>query len=103
MFVNLHTLPAGKSMYTLYVTAAAPTTRSMTECDEVDATAKSNATWGEVASYGQAHPDGTHLPTYLMDLYGPDVRIVGIVNQTDAFVLFDAFDGAGPDALEREV
>lgn len=90
MWMNLDTLPAGKSMYTVYVTTDPEgTPRSKMGADEVDIVASSRATWGEVLSYGTAN--GVHAPTFLIDMYGEDHRIVGVVNQSDDYVVFDAF------------
>lgn len=92
MWMNLDALPAGKSMYTVYVTTDPEgTPRSEMGADAVDIVASSSATWGSVCSYGTAHPSGEHAPTYIIGLYGEDARIIGVVNQSDAYVVYDAF------------
>lgn len=94
MYVNLHTLPADQAMFTVYVTLDPEGThRSEITAEEVDIVYKRNATWGEIASYGT-----DDMGDRIVDAYGPDARIVGIVNQSEGYVLFDAF---GADGYER--
>ena len=81
MFVNLHALPYGQSMYTLFVTIDPEGTASneMT-LDELDVVAPRGASWGTVAT--QAN---------LVDEYGLDARVIGVVDQSAGEVIFDAF------------
>jgi hypothetical protein len=106
MFMNIDALPAGTKLYTLYVVSEdvpEGTPRSEMHCDEVDVTcARVNGAWNDAPNYGKVHPTGEHVPTYLMETYGDGVRIVGIVNQSDGFVVYDAFkagDETGADDL----
>lgn len=98
MWMNLDTLPAGRSMYTVYVTCEPEgTARSQMSADEVDVVARSSASWGEVCNDGQVLRDfreeGNHTPatSRMLEMYGEDMRVIGIVNQSDGYVVFDAF------------
>lgn len=98
MFMNLHTLPPGKSMYTVYVTTDPEgTDRSAMSADEVDVVAACSASWGDVCNNGQElrdfHEDGNHKPAtnWILEMYGEDARVIGIVNQSDGYIVFDAF------------
>lgn len=97
MWTNLHTLPAGTSMYTLYVTTDPEgTNRSAMTCEEVDVTCERvNGTCWDAPNYGKVWPSGEHVPSYLMEVYG-DVRIIGIVNQTDGYIAWDGFKCENP-------
>lgn len=92
MYVNLQNLPAGKSMYTVYVTIDPEgTPRDEMTADEVDVVAPSSASWGTVVNDGEAHPRGGNAGAYIRKLYGLDSRIVGVVNQSAGVIIYDAF------------
>jgi hypothetical protein len=107
LFMNLDTLPAGKAYYTVYVTTDPEgTARLEMGADEVDVVAARDAGWGDVCNNGQElrdfYEDGNHKPAtnWILEMYGPDSRIIGVVNQSDGFVVYDAFvagdeEGAG--------
>lgn len=94
MWMNLDALPTGKSMYTVHVTCDPEgTDRSKMSAEEVDVVAPSRATWNEVVNQAASE---------LVEMYGPDSRVVGVVNQTDGFVMYDAFkagDETGKDDM----
>lgn len=75
MFMNLHALPAGQSMYTLAVTnLPADTPKDRMEYDEVDVVASSRATVAQVIAAA--------------DLDGYEgCRVIGVVNQSDGYVV----------------
>lgn len=110
MWMNLDQLPAGKSMYTVYVTVDPEgTARSAMSADEVDVVAKRSAEWGEVCSDGFVHdsfggePDERTAGVWIREMCGEDARIIGVVNQSDGYVVFDAFDaGIETGANDRE-
>lgn len=92
MWMNLDQLPVGKSMYTVYVTTDPEgTTRDEMEAEEVDVVASSSASWGTVVNDGKVHPEGENAGAYIRESYGLDSRIVGVVNQSDGYVVYDAF------------
>lgn len=102
MFVNLHTLPTGKSMYTAYVTTDPEgTPRDEMGADEVDIIAPSGVTWGTVVSMGTIHDsivddaEPPYADAYIREAYGPDSRVVGVVDQSAGEVIYDAFASGG--------
>lgn len=101
MWMNLDTLPAGKSMFTVYVTLDDEgTPRSETSADEVDVVAPRNANWSSVVNEGTVHPSGEAAKDFILELYGPDSRVVGVVNVSEDYVVFDAWhDSAEFDGL----
>lgn len=80
MFMNLHTLPAGQSMYTIYVTHDEPTVAA--ECDEVDVVASKMATPQQVVDAARAELDRDY----------PDAGVIGVVDQSAGQVIFDGSD-----------
>ena len=83
VFVNLHAVPPGQSLYTLAVTACPPgTPPDARYCDEVDVLA----------------PTSAPLSSLLRDVdldglgYG-GCRIVGVVDQSAGYVLAEDWDG----------
>lgn len=81
MFVNLHSLPEGKSMYTVYLMFQEQTSPDM-YVEEVDVIAPTGATWGEVVMEGRDE---------IEDLYGLGGHwVAGVVDQSEAKVIFDA-------------
>jgi hypothetical protein len=83
MFMNLDTLPVGKSYYTVYVTLDPKgTPRLEMSADEVDVVAPSSASRDEVVNECAAE---------IVSDYGTDARVVGVVNQSDGYVVYDAF------------
>lgn len=101
MFMNLDTLPAGKSLYTVHVTTDPEgTPRAQMGADEVDVVARSSVgfeSWGTVCNDGQELRDfqaeGNHRPAtnWILEMYGEDSRVIGVVNQSDGYVVYDAF------------
>lgn len=95
MFMNLDTLPAGTSLFTVYVTTDPEgTNRSEIAADEVDVLAPSSSTWGQVCNDGIVNtlePGQHYANAYIHDAYGEDARILGVVNQSGGYVVFDAF------------
>ena len=90
--MNIDALPAGKSLYTVHVTLDPEgTPRSEMAADEVDVVAGSRASWGQVVSDGVENDGGANAGGYIWATYGENARVVGVVNQSDGFVLFDAF------------
>jgi hypothetical protein len=81
MWMNLHTLPAGQSMYTLAVTnQPAGTPADDLEYDEVDVVAPRRATVAQIVAAA--------------DLDGYEgCRVIGVSNQSDGYVLVQDPDG----------
>lgn len=79
MYMNLHTLPAGQAMFTLYV--ARP---NETDFDEYDVVAPATA------------PESSHLTSQvilkakdeIVRLYGPNVEVRVVINQSSGAVIF---------------
>lgn len=85
MWMNLHTLPTGKSMYTVAVTLdPVDCDPQYASYDEVDVVASSRATVAEVIEAARAE---------CVDMYGPDHRIVGVSNQSDGYVMQENWEG----------
>ena len=85
MFMNLHTLPTGKHMFTLGVTTdPLDTPRIHRWYDEIDVVAPRNSTSTEVIA--AAREQG------LLEGY-EDARIVGVVDQSDGYVLREDWNG----------
>lgn len=83
MWVNLHKLPAGKSMYTLYLTwDPKGTPRDEVCAEEVDVVAPSRASWKQV--YAAAEEE-------IRRDYNPDARLLGVVDQSAGSIIYDAF------------
>lgn len=85
MWVNLHTLPAGKSQYTIGVTSApvdAPDEDKWIE--EYDLVFASRASVGTIITYAMARPDWP---------YTGDIRVVGVSNQSDGYVMQENWEG----------
>ena len=103
MWMNLDQLPAGKAMFTVYVTVDPEgTNRSAMSAEEVDVVASRSASWGEVVNDGGVHPRGERCVDYLLESYGPDSRVIGVTNESDGYVVYDAFkagDETGEDDL----
>jgi hypothetical protein len=84
MFVNLHTLPAGQSMYTLYLTADPQgTARSEMNGEEEDLVLPRGLN-------GKAVLERPEVKAAL-EGFEPGTRVIGIVDQSDAYVVWDAF------------
>jgi hypothetical protein len=75
MFMNLHTLPAGQSMYTLFVTTAE---EPNSYYEEIDVVASSRATKDQVIDAAAGE---------LAD-YEPGTRVIGISDQSSGGWLF---------------
>lgn len=81
MFMNLDRLPAGQSMYTVFVTGDPAGTPRYDVCaEEVDVVTSSQADSVDVVRAGLAE---------ILDLYGPEIRIIGVVNQSSGYVMRD--------------
>lgn len=92
MWMNLDQLPAGKAMYTVYVSLDPEgTPRDETSADEVDIVAPAGSNWSDVINKGKAHPRGEDAKDFILDMYGPESRVVGVVNQSEGYVVYDAF------------
>lgn len=93
MWMNLDQLPAGKAMFTVYVTLDPKgTPRDEMGADEVDVVAPRSSGRQGVLENGTEHPDGGNAGEYIWQTYGPTARVVGVVNQSDGFVVYDAFE-----------
>jgi hypothetical protein len=80
MFVNLHNLPTGQSMYTLYLTMdPVGTPRDELCAEEIDVVASSRASVAEIIAAASAE----------LEDYEPSIRIIGVVNQSDGYVMQD--------------
>ena len=81
IFTNIDQVPAGKHMYTVYVTTdPRDTPRSQLGADEVDVVAPANAEWGVVVD---------QVASELVADYGVDSWVVGVVNQSRSVVIYD--------------
>lgn len=79
MFMNLHALPAGQSMYTVSVSDVEPGPDAYYE--EIDIVASSSATVDELRALAQVELDRD---------FEPGLKIVGIASQSDGYWLFRA-------------
>lgn len=82
MFVNLHSLPAGQSLYTVAVTAQPASTPDSDGWfyDEADVVAPARATVADVIAAA--------------DLSGYEAcRVVGVINQSDGYVVAERPNG----------
>ena len=85
MWMNLDQLPAGKSMFTIAVTSASvDTPEDERHYEEVDCVFNTRASAGTVVAYAMARLDWP---------YGDDVRVIGVANQSDGYVLSQAWEG----------
>ena len=92
MFVNLDTLPRGKSLFTVYVTLdPAGTPRAECSADEVDVVGPRSASLQRLMEEGRENDGGANVGEYIWQTYGPGARVVGIVNQSDGYVVYDGF------------
>jgi hypothetical protein len=81
MFVNLHNLPAGKSMFTIAVTdQPSGTDPNDIAYDEVDVVADHNAQVADVIAAAD------------LSMYD-GCRVIGVVNQSEGYVVVETFDG----------
>lgn len=81
MFVNLHTLPPGRSLYTVAVT------------DEPTGTPAADLTYDEVDVVAPARASVASVLA-AADLGGyEDCRVVGVVDQSSGYVVAEAWDG----------
>lgn len=98
MFMNLHALPPGKEYYTVYVsTQDEDVTREDCVADEVDVIAdrvSNTSEWGRVLNdgrvVGETEPNKPATNT-IIEMYGEDAMIVGVVSQTEGWIVFDAW------------
>lgn len=85
MFTNLHSLPAGKALFTVALTDQPTGTPDEELCyDELDLVAPRRASLSRLVDFAQKAAAST---------YGDDVRIVGILNQSTGEVLAEAPQG----------
>lgn len=89
MYVNLHTLPAGQSMYTLHLTMDPQgTNRSDMSTEEVDIVAPRDLDAAGMMNRAETKQE-------LKDLFGEpewlEARLVGLVDQSEGYVVYDAF------------
>lgn len=104
VFTNIDQVPAGRCLFTLHVTLDPEgTPRSQMACEEEDAVAPSGATWGQVVNDGEVvgHRE-SNVGAVLRAVYGLDMRVIGVVDQSCGYVLYDAFkagDETGEDDL----
>lgn len=81
MWVNLHTLPVGQSMYTLYLTSdPVGTPRDAIYTEEVDVITSSRASVAEVVEAAREEIDSS---------YDSSMRIIGVTNESDGYVMRD--------------
>jgi hypothetical protein len=100
MYVNLDTLPAGQAMYTLHLTMdEVGTARSAMSTEEIDLVAPRGLSRDELMNREETKQE-------LKDTFGEpewlDTRLVGLVNQSDGYVVYDAFkagDETGKDDM----
>ena len=93
MWMNLDQLPAGKSMFTVYVTLDPKgTPRDEMGADEVDVVAPSSASRDAIINDGAVHPKGENAGAFIREMYGLDSRVVGVVNQSEGYIVYDAFE-----------
>lgn len=85
MWVNLHTLPAGQSMYTVAITDGPLDMPDADRyiADEIDIVASSRASVAEVIAAAFA-ADGP---------FDSNVRVVGVSNQSAAYVMVENWEG----------
>ncbi len=90
MFANLDTLPADKHYFTVYVsTQPEDTPRDECEADELDIIAPAFADWSDVVNKGTAVGYDRPAQELLLEMYGIDMIVVGVVNQSIDYVVFD--------------
>lgn len=83
MFMNLHTPPAGKALYSVYVTEApVGTPADEIWMDEIDVVLARNANVAHIL-----HAAAEELAGY------EGCRVVGIINQSDGYVVAALQDG----------
>lgn len=93
MFINLHNLPPGQSMFTLFIRPS----------DEPEVELE----WAEEVDLVTSHvaPDNRHLAALvieqareeLLSNYGPKTVVIGLVNQSIGQIIFDSrLDGQIP-------
>jgi hypothetical protein len=84
MWVNLHSIPVGQSMYTLYLTAdPVGTPRDQVCAEEVDVITSSRATVAEVVEAAREEIDAS---------YSSSMRIIGVSNESDAYIMADVLE-----------
>lgn len=84
MFMNLDTIPAGKSMFTVaWTDAPVDTPKDEQWYEEYDLVFKTSASSGTIATYATARPDWPY----------EGGRIVGVANQSDGYVLREDWAG----------
>ncbi len=77
-FVNLHELPVGQHMYTVFVSDAEPGPEAWYE--EIDVVASSSATREQIEAAAAEELSG----------YAPQTRVVGISDQSDGYWVWRA-------------
>lgn len=90
MYMNLHTLPADSAMLTLYITTDEEgTPRNETSAEEIDVVLPRRLRGRDAIM--NSEPVKAELRGVFGDEW-TDTRVVGIVNQSDGFVVYDGFD-----------
>lgn len=95
MYMNMHLVPDGQSLYTVWVTLQ-PEGTPREECcaEEVDVIAPACLTsWRDILRAGVTNdPAATNAETYIRDTYEDGARVVGVVNQSTGGVTYDSFE-----------
>ena len=85
MYVNLHTLPPGQSMFTLFIRQSDEPAEWGEGAEEVDIVASDQAS-GDYRLIAQVIEAAREE---LVRDYGPKTEVLGLVNQSTGTVLFD--------------
>lgn len=83
MYVNMHTLPPGYEMFTLYLNIRGTDIREVEEYDAVVPVHTGVHEWvvGTVIE---------HVRDDVVSLFGPNVQVMGMINQSTAEVVFNS-------------
>lgn len=85
MWMNIDQVPAGQSMFTIGVTdAPVDTPEDERYYEEYDLVFRSGASVGTIVTYAMARPDWP---------YTGEVRVVGVSNQSDGYVMQQNWEG----------
>jgi hypothetical protein len=92
IFMNLDTLPYGRSMYTVFLTwDPKGTPRDQMSAEEIDVIADRSAHRELVARDGMVNGDTRTCGQVIAEDYEPGARVIGVVNQSDGYTVYDAF------------
>jgi len=104
MFVDIDAVPAGKRLFTVHVTLGPNgTPRSEMSTDEVDVIAPARSDHEQVLEAGVENDGGANAGFYIAQTYGETARVVGIVNQSDGYVMWDSFRPGGDETGEDDL